>query len=242
MQPAKHSNWYRRIGQRRDSAQSVVWFPHAGGGVAPLIRLAKELPPHINLFAATLPGREARYHDPVPATLGELTTILVDELPHFEIAPVLVGHSFGGLLAYCIAQEYTASGLVVMAMSSPDRIGARASFLHFDDADFAEELDRRYGGLPASLRENEEAMRLFLPTLRHDLTLLESYRLGALPSMDIPLTALVGTEDTRVTAAEMQGWRACTQGKFSMQMLPGNHFFPLAHFSRVLRIAQALFE
>lgn len=235
------SKWYRRIGWSDDAQNTVIWIPHAGGGAAPLIRLAKQSPPDINLFVATLPGREARYRDPMPATLEELTARLVDELPPLKPPPVLVGHSFGGLLAYCIAQHREVGGLTIMAMSSPERIAEQASIVHLSDSDFVEELDRRYGGVPKSLKENDEAMQLFLPTVRHDLTLLESYRMQGDEILDTPITALLGTQDTRVTAAEMQAWRDRTTAAFNMRTLPGDHFFPLAHFSSVLRIAQAMF-
>jgi len=241
MSLVNESKWYRRIGFPCDSAETVIWFPHAGGGAAPLIRAARSSPPRVNLFVATLPGREGRFLEPMPETLDELTSILVREMPVLEKPPVLIGHSFGGLLAYRVAQSFRGRSILVMAMTSPDRIAGNAPITHLEDREFAEKLDQRYGGVPKTLRENDEAMRLFLPTVRHDLSLLESYRQTAGETVDIPITALVGTEDGRVTAAAMQGWSERTSNRFQMQIWRGDHFFPIGQFERVLQTAQSMF-
>jgi len=68
--------WVRRIGfPLRRGLETVIWFPHAGGGAAPLIRAAVHRR-GVNLFVATLPGREGRFLEPMPETLDELTSIL----------------------------------------------------------------------------------------------------------------------------------------------------------------------
>ena len=237
MNSDKPSKWYRRVGQPVAGGRNVVWFPHAGGGCSPLIRLARGNPPAVNLYVATLPGREARFADPMSSSLDELVGSLVDELPQTDEPPVLVGHSFGALLAFLVARQKPSKRLIVMAMGSPDLITRRDSIVDLDDREFAEQLDRRYGGVPKTLRENEEAMRMFLPTVRRDLTLLESYDSSKREVVDVPITALAGTDDGRVTAAKMQNWKSFTQADFRLQMMMGDHFFPMSNFQQVLKIA-----
>ncbi|MCM2373549.1 thioesterase II family protein [Aporhodopirellula aestuarii] len=241
MTSEKPSKWYRRVGGQVDSFETIIWFPHAGGAASPLIRQARLSPPETNLFVATLPGREARFAESIPESLDELVESLVDNLPKLERPPVLVGHSFGALLAYCVAKHCRANGLVVMAMSSPDHITRRDSIVHLDDRDFADQLDLRYGGVPKTLRENEEAMKLFLPTVRRDLALLESYESRPVEVIDVPITALAGTDDGRITAAKMLGWQAYTTAGFRLQMIAGDHFFPIGCFKQVLQIARQRF-
>lgn len=151
----------------------------------------------MNLFVATLPGREGRFGEAMPDSLDQLVANLANELPTFVRPPVLVGHSFGGVLAYCVAQSRELSGLTVVAMSSPDHISRHESIVHLSNADFAEQLDRRYGGIPQTLRQNVEAMSLFLPIVRHDLALMESYRDEQSRILDIPIIALAGDQDQR---------------------------------------------
>ncbi|TWT65102.1 Linear gramicidin dehydrogenase LgrE [Allorhodopirellula solitaria] len=242
MSNASPQSWYRRIGNPLPSTESVVWFPHAGGGVSSLIRQLNRSPPGINVFAATLPGRERRFNETMPDTLDQLIATLVAELPQLPRPPVLIGHSFGALLAYCVAQSAAASGLVVMAMSPPELISRRDSIVHLEDAEFVQQLDRRYGGIPQTLRENEEAMRLFLPPVRHDLSLMESYQDDAAKIVDIPVRAYAGSRDTRVSAERMEGWRGRTTATFSLETLSGDHFFPLLHVNRVLQSARRCFD
>lgn len=236
------SPWYRRIGEPIDSAENVIWFPHAGGGASALIRQSRQVSLPVNLFAATLPGREGRFGEAMPDSLAQLTAILADELPSSPSPPVLLGHSFGALLAYGVAQSRATGGLVVAAMLPPDQISQHDSISHLGNVDFAEQLDRRYGGIPRSFRENEEAMQLFLPTVRHDLRLMESYRDDGPWRLDVPILALAGSQDGRANAIKMQGWKNRTDRSFSIQTLPGDHFFPLAQLTRVLQLARLCFD
>ncbi len=239
---AHSSPWYRRIGERVDSAETVIWFPHAGGSASPLIRHFRALPPPVNLFAAALPGREGRFAEEMPDSLSQLITILVSELPQLARPPIFVGHSFGALLAYCLAKSCAAQTigphrLVTMALASPDQISQRDSIVHLNNRDFAEQLAQRYGGIPPSLRANQEAMELLLPTVRNDLKLLESYQDDQDVVLDIPILAIAGSHDERASAAKMHGWRTRTRGPFAMETLPGDHFFPLTQINRVLELA-----
>lgn len=236
------SSWYRRIGDPVDSTENVVWFPHAGGGTASLVRQCRMNPPPMNLFVAALPGREGRFGEAMPSSLDQLVATLVNELPPFARPPVLVGHSFGALLAYSVAQSRELSGLTVMAMSSPDHISRRESIVNLNNADFAEQLDRRYGGIPQTLRQNVEAMDLFLPIVRHDLALMESYRDEQSKILDIPIIALVGDQDQRASSVKMQGWQSRTSNTFSLEIIAGDHFFPLSQVNRVLQSARRCFD
>lgn len=236
------SSWYRRIGDPVESAENVVWFPHAGGGAATLIRHCRVSPPPMNLFVATLPGREGRFGDAMPDSLNQLVANLVNELPQFVRPPVLVGHSFGALLAYCVAQSRELSGLTVAAMSSPDHISRNESIVHLSNADFAEQLDLRYGGIPQTLRQNVEAMSLFLPIVRHDLALMESYRDVQSRILDIPIIALAGDQDQGASSVKMQGWQSRTSNTFSLETIAGDHFFPLSQVNLVLQSARRCFD
>jgi len=54
-----------------------------------------------------------------------------------------------------------------MAMTSPDRIAGNAPITHLEDVvSSPKKLDQRYAVVPKTLRENDEALRLFLPTVR----------------------------------------------------------------------------
>ena len=42
---------------------------------------------------------------------------------------------------------------------------------------------------------------------------------------DVPITAIHGAMDDKVTVAEMHTWQELTQGPFTLHTLPGDHLF-----------------
>lgn len=68
-------------------------------------------------------------------------------------------------------------------------------------------------------------MDLFLPTLRADLTLLETHRHTPEDPLPAPITAWFGTQDQTLTAADVDGWAEHTAARFVVHPLPTGHFF-----------------
>lgn len=238
------------VGRGEPSARKLLWFPHAGGGTAPLIRASRELSAsvfHGDVWACVMPGREDRFSDEMPESMAELIGQLDREIPDDQPAPILIGHSLGALVAESLARRrsdrgFPPTGLIVMAMQSPDRFDPRPERLEISDEALAAELDADFGGIPPAIRNSDDAMGLFLPIIRADLRLFATYqppRPGE-PMLNIPVRALGGTGDRATDRGGMLGWRHVTRGSFSMRMLSGDHFFPIQHFARVLAIAQSL--
>jgi medium-chain acyl-[acyl-carrier-protein] hydrolase len=84
---------------------------------------------------------------------------------------------------------------------------------------------KKLGGTPDEVLQNEELMELFLPMLRADFTLLETYQYVPEPPLACPISAYCGTEDKEVSKEEMVSWQEQTISTFKLLMLPGNHFF-----------------
>jgi medium-chain acyl-[acyl-carrier-protein] hydrolase len=89
---------------------------------------------------------------------------------------------------------------------------------------FLDEL-RRLNGTPETVLENAELMQLLLPVLRADFALLETYVYTPKPPLDYPISAFGGLQDREVSCDELEAWREQTSAAFSLQMLPGDHFF-----------------
>jgi surfactin synthase thioesterase subunit len=79
-------------------------------------------------------------------------------------------------------------------------------------------------------------MKLFLPVLRADFTLLETYDYVAQAPIDLPVTAFAGSDDPVVSPSEMAGWKDITSASFDFQIIPGGHFFLQTNPGRVLEI------
>jgi pyochelin biosynthetic protein PchC len=81
-------------------------------------------------------------------------------------------------------------------------------------------------------------MKFFTPALRFDLGLLERYRhVQADQVIDVPITAICGTDDRAVDLADMQRWETMTSAAFRLRSMPGDHFFPLERMAEILAAA-----
>jgi surfactin synthase thioesterase subunit len=157
--------------------------------------------------------------------------------------PALVGHSFGSILAYEVALELSRLGvrphrLVVQSFPPPDLARHEIKLHTLDDAELVREMDERFGGIPADIRDDSDALAYFVPTLRFDLKLLEDYApANEPPRFEVPITAICGTDDRAVDLAAMHGWSRYTEQPLRLRAMPGDHFFPLARIDQVLAVA-----
>ena len=68
-------------------------------------------------------------------------------------------------------------------------------------------------------------MDIMLPLLRADFAVYETYSYSNETPLNCPISAFGGLQDQRVNDRDLLGWRAQTNGVFSLRMLPGDHFF-----------------
>jgi medium-chain acyl-[acyl-carrier-protein] hydrolase len=107
---------------------------------------------------------------------------------------------------------------------------------------------RDLAGTPAEVLETPELLAHFLPALRADFTLWETYAHRRAEPLTTPVSVYGGLEDPLVTPAMLHAWRGHTVSTFRRLMFPGGHFFVreqhaavLADLSRELRtIADAV--
>jgi medium-chain acyl-[acyl-carrier-protein] hydrolase len=90
--------------------------------------------------------------------------------------------------------------------------------------DFIHEL-QRLNGCPPGVLTNPELLELFLPVLRADFEMDETYIYSPAESLDCPITVFGGTEDHGVSPSDLRAWQAETSGQFSVRTFSGDHFF-----------------
>jgi medium-chain acyl-[acyl-carrier-protein] hydrolase len=222
-------------------------FPYAGGGSLIFREWCQELAPDIEVYAIQLPGRESRLQEPAFNRLQALVEELSQGiLPYLNKPFVFFGHSMGGLIAFEVTRRLRQWGLCPMHLFIS---GARAPHLpdldppihNLPQMEFIKEL-RRFNGTPAAILENAELMELLLPTLRADFAVLETYTYTPEASLPCPLTVFGGLQDEIVTQDELKAWKEHTNQTFSLQMLPGNHFFLQQERARLLKFISLTLE
>lgn len=189
-----------------------------------------------------LPGRESRLGEAPLASVASIVEHLMPALlSEPELPLAIFGHSLGGLVAFELAHGLRAVGrpeplqLFLSATRPPQQRDNGLPLLHpLADDRLLAEIDRRYGGIPAALRDQRDLLELLLPMLRADVTALETYHRGERPLLDCPITAYAGTQDELSPPNVVAGWRVETTGPFALRELDGGHFFLKTHRAEVV--------
>ncbi|ACK71146.1 Erythronolide synthase., Oleoyl-(acyl-carrier-protein) hydrolase [Gloeothece citriformis PCC 7424] len=231
--PATNSSnlWFPWLGKNPQARLRVFCFPYAGAGASLFREWSKDVPPDIEICPVQLPGRENRFQDPpftnLKALIQTLGTLI---MPHLDIPFAFFGHSLGGLLGFELARELRrqkASSpvhLFVSASRAP-QIPDFSSPIHtLPDPEFKQAIER-FKGTPKEVLENAELMALFLPTLRSDFALLETYFYSGGQPLECPITAFGGLEDSQISRELLEPWHKQTQSHFQLTLIPGDHFF-----------------
>jgi medium-chain acyl-[acyl-carrier-protein] hydrolase len=95
---------------------------------------------------------------------------------------------------------------------------------HLPEAELLVQL-RCLNGTPEAVLQDAELMQFFLPVLRADFAICETYAYIARPPLTCPISAFGGIHDPRVSSDELAAWREQTRSRFIHRMLPGDHFF-----------------
>jgi surfactin synthase thioesterase subunit len=221
-------------------------FPHAGGGPNSFRSLSAELAPSVEVWEVILPGRGARSAEPFATSWPELVADVSSSIErHADDRWVaFFGHSFGGLVGYEVAAELERRGtaapshLFVSGCRAPHRAHMNRWTLPAEDADLISEVEERYGAIPRAVRDEPELLARFLPILRADLYMYQSYQ-PAPGRLQIPITALAGTADRAGPPHEVPYWGEHTEAEFRTATMIGAHFFVYTQGQAVGRIVRS---
>jgi medium-chain acyl-[acyl-carrier-protein] hydrolase len=220
-----------RVLHRPDLPRARLFgFPYSGTGPQFFRGWAGALP-GIEIAGVELPGRQRRLFEPPVTELRRIVDAVAAEIEcHLDLPYAFFGHSFGALLAYevacrlCDANKALPSHLFVSAFRSPNVVRHARALHELPDREFIAEL-KNYGGTPDQVLQDPEAMRLFLPALRADFLLHETYRWQQRCALPMPITAFYGTRDLIVPAVSMEEWASMTAARFKLIAINGGHFF-----------------
>lgn len=208
-------------------------FPHAGGGATVYYPWTRFLPPFVQICPIALPGRENRLSEPAIDDFFSLVASVSRHLqPWLDLPFVVFGHSMGALLAFEWVRELRHSHspmprwLFLSGRCAPQTEAPSVPLRHKPDDEFLSELNHRYRGIPDEILNTPELLEFYLPILRADIGVIESYHYQIDEPLDLPITMFAGADDKSISWNEIQDWRLLTRGRFETQFLPGGHFYP----------------
>lgn len=216
---------YSRISER--DRIRLFCFPQAGG-TASMYRQWAEILRDINVCPVQLPGRESRLIEPPFIRLQPLVeTVAQVMLSYLDKPFALFGHSMGALICFEIARYFRRLNfpvpvrLFVSSCRSPQIPSSTRSIHTLPEPLFLK-------ALPDALRDhtqNDELMRLIIPTLRADFSVCENYTYKPEDPLDCPISAFKGMQDYAISLNDMIAWREQTHKSFSLRKFTGNHSF-----------------
>jgi medium-chain acyl-[acyl-carrier-protein] hydrolase len=217
-------------------------FPYAGSGAASFYQWSKELPPEIQVCPIQLPGRESRLAVTPYTRLFPLVKELAQALiPYMDVPFAFFGHSMGSMIGFELARELRRRDecgprhLFISACRAP-QIPDPARPLHqLSESQFVREFSQRYNSIPPVVLQNDELLKLFLPVLKADMAIVETYVYMDEEPLACPISAFGGLSDPEATRDDLEAWRALTRGAFTLRMLEGDHFFLSSNRSVILQ-------
>jgi medium-chain acyl-[acyl-carrier-protein] hydrolase len=192
-----------------------------------------ELPDEVELWSIQLPGRENRIVEPAFTRMRPLVEALAESIaPRSDLPFALFGHSLGAVICFELCRLLRRIGaraplyLFVSGRRAP-QIPDRGPAIHqLPDPELMLEL-RRLNGTPDWILNDAELMSLVLPSVRADFAVAETYTYTAELPLECSISVFGGAEDPEVSREELAAWEQQTRAKFTLRILPGNHFFLL---------------
>ncbi len=248
--PAHQTQQWFKFSARNSKARFRLFcFSYAGASASIFNSWSEKFPAEIEICPIQLPGRENRLKEPPFTRLKPLIQALAPLLkPYLDVPFAFFGHSMGALLSFELARELRRRNwscpvhLFVSGSRAPQLPNPEPPIHRLPELKFKEKL-KHLNGTPKEVLQNADLMQLFLPALRADFAILETYFYANEQPLDCPISAFGGLQDSKIGREEIAAWRQQTHRDFTLQMFSGDHFFlNIAGRALVQTISQKLLQ
>ncbi len=150
--------------------------------------------------------------------------------PYLDGKPFsILGHSLGARVAFELVKRLQRSGealprrLYVSASRAPHLATLRNPTSTLPDEMFLEKM-RQMGGMPESILADPEQVALYLPSLRADFRIVDTYR-TRVTQVPVPIHCIYSREDEHIDPDDALAWAAYSGKGFASQEVAGGHFY-----------------
>lgn len=207
-------------------------LPYAGGSEMMYYKWRNYLEPSIKLCPIELKGRGKRYNQPfyenIDEAVEDIYNLIKDKIGSNDYA--IYGHSMGSLLAYELYYKIEKMGkrkpihIFFSGYGAPNVIKEREITYTLPDHDFMKKIVE-LGGTPEEIIENKELFELFLPIIKNDFKILETYNYKQRENkIACNISILNGNKDF-LKLEEIIQWQRHTCKETKIYTLNGDHFF-----------------
>ena len=223
-----NDSWFFFPKPNQNAKLRMFCFPYAGSGASIYKKWESAMPLEVELCAVQLPGRENRITEAAFKDFSSLINVLAEKiLPLLDKPYIFFGHSMGALISFELARKLReASGELpihlLLSGINPLKSTSKLNINTMDDDEFINFLNR-LNGTPTEILKNKEVLSFFLPVIKADFELLNSYSFAHKPPLECPITSYGGMDDT--PEDNLKGWIKHTDKTLEVKMFPGDHFF-----------------
>jgi surfactin synthase thioesterase subunit len=222
------AGWFVPLADDTTGEAQVVAIPQAGGGCATFAPMADRLAPHVTVWGANFPGRQARFLEPPCTDLEVVLDRLAADYPtRGRTSPVwILLRRAVGLPARPPAarpRRATAGGAGGRLVPGARRRPAAENTAQGGPGQFWSEV-LALGGVPAPVAEQPDFREIFEVGLRADYALLADYVFAEEPALPIPIIAVHGTDDPMLRGDPVDRWSRHTAETFHSVRTPGDHW------------------
>jgi len=207
-------------------------FPCAGGTISAYSQWSNYLPKDVEVHLVQLPGRGYRLEEPPFTRFFPLVQTLTSILrPYLNIPFAFFGHSMGATLAFEITRQLRRENhpspvhLFGCCCPAPEKPILKPFIHQLPETEFLAELHHRYNAIPQAILQNAQLTQLFLPSLRADFTMIETYVYAYEKPLNCPITVFGGLQDKAICLDSLEAWGYETYSPFTLRMFSGDHFF-----------------
>lgn len=212
----------------------IFCLPYAGGSSTMYFKLRKKLEVQYKVIPVEYSGHGYRMDEKlisdVSACIDDVYGFINENCSNDDFS--ILGYSLGGAIAYEVAKKIVNEGrsskllksLVICSCAAPNYPETIQEFDSLSDHDFIKYLIR-LGGTTINSREEERALRFFLPIVKSDFNLYNKYKSLALDSVpvkiDIPISVFYSCDEKK----KIELWDHFSSYPVTYKYFNGGHFF-----------------
>jgi surfactin synthase thioesterase subunit len=206
-------------------------LPYAGASAAIYFRWKRSLAPELECIPLELAGRGTRsgerFYEGMEEAREDVLRLLEERMDGTPYA--LFGHSMGGMILYETARLIrdrklpAPVKLVFSGRPAPETPAPDSPIHRLPDEEFSKRI-LEMGATSSEIFASKPLRDVFMPILRADFRLVETYKYEAKPPLPWETMAIAGEEE-KWTSAEVEGWRSHTSADCRVVRLPGGHFY-----------------
>lgn len=218
-------------------------IPHAGSSVLAYLKLKKYLHPNMELVLQELAGRGSRINESYYNTIEEAASDVYESIKNQidDTCYAILGHSMGSLITFELCHKIQKEGHnlpmhVFFSGRGAPHIKPKMQIMHnLPEDEFINEI-LNMGGTPPELFSNTEMSRIFLPILRADYKLVETYAYREKDEkLNVDISILYSNED-KMIEGDVNEWSMYTDKRCHYNRFDGGHFFLFKNISAFMQV------